>query len=361
MASFNKMKISILMRYANPPAGGAENSLLTLAKLLSKAHDIQLISLGYKNQETFYQSIPIKEIRFRDMVYDGPLTIREMHKKKIINSKIADKVIPLISNHSPDIIISQHEAAFIVPMYKKYSNKIFRWIHMINGLEYTKFQEPTSSLDYFLRKIFGRYLETLTIKIIREADRVIFPSEYLMNKYPKKYASKYDIVSPFISLKRFLAVNNNSKGKILHIKGTKSKGIEITLELAKKFPKEKFIICGKIEEKYLKKISELFNVQLTGYSPMESIYEQSKLLLVPTLNGETFSISAVEAQAAGLNVLINKGGIPAPKDSFVNSISLSKWNNALKGGGNRLQRTQLKRYDCNYQYKKFIKIIEDMI
>lgn len=181
----------------------------------------------------------------------------------------------------------------------------------------------------------------------------------MMQKYPSRFLPKYVIISPFIELNRFFKKEKKLGKKVLHIKGTNSKGIAITLALAKEFPNEEFLICGKLDRRYLKQIKILKNVSYIGYkSDIREVYKMSKLLLIPTINRETFSISSVEAQSMGLNILVNKGGIPAPKKTYVNSTKISDWIQRFKEGGDRLKGIRLKSFDAQNQYKKFEKLIE---
>lgn len=350
------MNILIGMRYANPPAGGAEKSMLLLSKLLNNdGHNVKIISLGYSNKKYFVGDIPVEEINFRGKIKNKSLVMREIEKYNLLR-KNDFGIFEKIKKFNPDLIITQHEISFLFFRYKKFLPKIILFIH---GMEFfpnlrNKLTKPNIT-ERFYSLFCGKFLQDKLREIISSANYVFFPSDFLKEKYSQFFKGNLQVIPPFVGL------NKNSfsskREYILHVKPTKTKGIKRTLQIAKKMSSERFLICGENIENIK---FNLPNVKYIGYRKnMDELYSISKILLIPTTQPETFSISAVEAQWGGCNVLIlQKGGIPTRKESFLKKGNLNEWVKAIKIGGYRLDKQELSKYSANENFKKFKSIIK---
>ncbi len=352
------MNILIGMRYANPPAGGAEKSLLILSKMLkSEGHNVKILSLGYENKKSSISNIPLEEISFRNKIKKKSLVLKEVEKYKLLE-KNDFMIIKKVQEFNPDLIITQHEISFLFEMHSKNLPPIVLFIH---GMEFfPKLRNRLSNqslLEKFYSIIYGRFLEHKLKRIIKCSSHVFFPSKFLKEKYSKYFKGNFCILPPFTELEQN-HFKNKTRKYILHIKPTKVKGIKQTLDIARNMPKENFLICGKNLEN-LK--FNLPNVKYIGHKKnMNSIYDKSKILLIPTTQPETFSISSVEAQWRGCNVLaLKEGGIPAPKESFLKTNNINRWINAIKKGGFKLNKKELLKYNSFKSlntFKKEVKI-----
>ncbi len=363
------MKILICMRYANHDSGGAEKSMLTLSKMLKEdGHEIKIISLGYKNKKTTYENMPLREIKFRPYIINEIISIKEIEKfVKItaLNLGIENE----IKEFSPDIIFTQHEISFFImnlKIQKKIKCPYYLFIH---GFEYMR---PTQRVHYWeqntknkiSREILGEATENLLKKLIKNSQGVFFPSRYLMNLYQHlKANSSYYMIHPFIKIDNFLIPTNKKKRKfILHINPSINKGIEITLDIARKLRKEKFLIVGnKPNQKVLNEINKLNNVYYKKYQrDIRKTYRIAKVLIIPSIQPETYSLTSIEAQVNGCNLVASKnGGINAPNESFVKNIrNIDEWIKVIKIGGAKLKTSELKKFDARNQLKKLNKIVD---
>lgn len=359
------------MRYANPPAGGAERSMLNLAKILMReGHSIKIISLGYKNKNSFFEGVPITEINFRPKIIEGPIAFREIDKfikLNILELGLEEK----ITDFSPELVFVQHEMSFFLQKLKMEKKLKAPLILFIHGFEYINmhlkpYLLPTKEnlIEEAAKKILGKYTESLIRDLIKYVDLIIFPSKYLEKIYKSKFNIKNsEVIYPFIQINKFLKLRKNNKRKyILHIKPTIQKGIEITLFLAKKFKHKKFVIIGKIENpKILQQAKSLHNVKILGYQKnMAKIYRKTQLLLIPTLQPETFSISSIEAQCSGCNVLATGvGGVNAPFKALIrDNKNINKWEKYFIKRGSKLPIKNLKKFDCTLQYKNLKNLIQ---
>ena len=340
-----KKRVIICMRYANPPAGGAEKSMLELSRILNNlGHKVNIISLGYKEEISKFNGVTIRSRFFRPLIKSKDIIAREKEKyERLLREKT--KIEEMIKEFSPDIILTQHEISFVISKIKETTNPDWEYLYFIHGREY---------LNESGKKKIN--------KVIENSKGVIFPSQYLKEIYKKQYSSdKFQVIHPFIDLTNF--INLKSAGKsILHIKATEEKGIETTLNLAEKLPNESFIVVGKCESKeILEKMENKKNMKYLGkIDDMSKIYKKCKVLLVPTIKPETFSISSIEAQAAGCAVLTTKrGGMIINNSSVMKKKSdLEEWKRKIKNSNQRISKKKIEALNSLSQYKKLKTLID---
>ncbi len=346
------MRIIICMRYANPPAGGAEISMLNLAKLLKEAgNEILVLSLGYKNRTRKFSNIKLIEFKFRPYIKNKIQILKEKEKYNKIN-KDNTKLENVIRKFKPDLIFTQHEISFLIQKLKQENKLSGRIILFIHGFELLNKKEYKNKR---MRKL-EEEMEIKLFKLINCVDFIFVPSKYVQRIYFKKFKKRFRILPPFIDVKKFLRYYDYKDRKyILHIKPTKLKGIETTINLAKEIPKESFIICGnKIDKIIEKKIKVFKNIKYIGFKKnMETIYKKTKIFLLPGIYPETFSISAIEAQSAGCKVIaLQKGGINAPKSAFIKKLLDKKLLRRRIISGAKLSKKELIKFDKTIQYIK---------
>jgi glycosyltransferase involved in cell wall biosynthesis len=93
----------------------------------------------------------------------------------------------------------------------------------------------------------------------------------------------------------------------------KNKGLDLFLEVAKSFPDEEFQIAGTLyDESKTDDIAAIDNVEYLGWcDDMRSVYENTKLLLVPSTYQEGGGRVVVEAFANGIPAIGSDiGGVP---------------------------------------------------
>ncbi len=362
------MRILICMRYADYNAGGAEKSMLTLAKMLKKeGHKVRIISLGYKDRKINYRGIPLTEIKFRPYIVNKINSLKEIEKFIKVNN-LHLGIEEEINSFSPNIIFTQHEISFLIANMK-IKNKLRAPFYLfIHGFEYLRQRKnihswETDPLEKNARKFLGEVTEEMLVELIKSSKGIFFPSSYLMNLYLSLGdKEKFHVINPFVEINE-LFKNKNTKNKrdfILHVNPSKNKGIEITLSLAEKLKDEKFLIVGnKPERKILEKINSLDNVYYREYKEnMSEIYKISRILIIPSIQPETYSLTSIEAQSAGCDIIASKnGGINAPDKAFVRDVkSINEWLNTIKKGGARFSMKQLQKFDARNQLKKLKKI-----
>ncbi|MGL5988352.1 glycosyltransferase family 4 protein [Cetobacterium sp.] len=134
--------------------------------------------------------------------------------------------------------------------------------------------------------------------------------------YLKQISKKDSIIIPnFISEENFEKLSKgrilNKEIKIILYTGhlVKTKGCDEILEVAKKFPKIKFILAGNIKEEY-KNIKKSLNVQFLGELDQERVFSELKeadVYLFPTYT-EGFPNALLEAMSSGLPIITTRVG-----------------------------------------------------
>jgi len=104
---------------------------------------------------------------------------------------------------------------------------------------------------------------------------------------------------------------------IMFINASKIKGLPIVLQLAEEFPASRFAAVRgwATTSQDIRELSRRENITvLQPNEDVDTIYSQSKILLVPSLWGEAFGMVAFEAMIRGIPVLAsNIGGLPEAK------------------------------------------------
>jgi glycosyltransferase involved in cell wall biosynthesis len=99
---------------------------------------------------------------------------------------------------------------------------------------------------------------------------------------------------------------------IVGICGYRHKGLEIFLQLARRFPRERFLLAGAvgadIDLSYRRQLESLPNLVFTGRLGIQDLLGRSKIVLVPSLWPEPFGRIAVEALANGIPILASSTG-----------------------------------------------------
>ena len=174
----------------------------------------------------------------------------------------------------------------------------------------------------------------VTKKCFSEADAIVTNSNWMVGcikrAFPK--SPEASVLYPPIDVKRNsvpTSRQDRTVGVVVRGDGT-DKGISLVRELANLNREVIFQVYGNFDLKK-SKVESLDNVLFKGWQPREIMYEESALFLVPSKWPEPFGRTSVEAQLAGLPVLVSgSGGLPETvlDDYFVVSCYLD-WNKKL--------------------------------
>lgn len=238
----------------------------------------------------------------------------DVYTKYILNStdNYMEELAILITNYKPDMIFTQFFDISILRRLAGTKTKIICFIHAaMSEEEHCKYDKADLyvCLSYFIAS---------TLHYVNKNVYVMYP---LIKK--RKYYNESEC---------------NKRSGILFVNPIKSKGIEIVIDLAKKFYSERFLIYEnwrKTHRKYLEEIEQLNNVELKDLStnPTE-IYSDIKLLLFPSQSTEGFGRCIVEANFNGIPAIASKlGGIIEAAGSrqilIDDYTNIHEWEHAL--------------------------------
>lgn len=185
-----------------------------------------------------------------------------------------------------------------------------------------------TDVNIFFRKMV--YLRKLGMKILRDADRIIFISKpyrdeviqrYIPEKYRNEIYSKSLIIpngiddywfenivtkkkEPSFATLRLLQIGDINKNKNIE---TTVKAIELLKE--KKYDVKLDVVGQVKDQKVFDKIKDLNFVNYLGYKTKDElmkIYRKNDIFILPSIN-ETFGLVYAEAMSQGLPVIYSKG------------------------------------------------------
>jgi glycosyltransferase involved in cell wall biosynthesis len=168
-------------------------------------------------------------------------------------------------------------------------------------------------LDYPFRRLYRAYVEKILFGV--SGLNVICNSSYtaeLLKQY--FHYDKVEILYPVFEINSLVESFANGKGDYVGAKGVvfvgdlAHKGIKIARDVAQYLPHVQFYF-------FSRKAKSQFNQGNITYVPWENsrveVYKRAYLVIVPSLEGETFGRVAREAYDLGIPVLAsNAGGLP---------------------------------------------------
>ncbi|WP_052402919.1 glycosyltransferase family 4 protein [Methanococcoides methylutens] len=310
------MKILISVQHFDPPGGGAELSLMSIAKKLAEKHEIYVLQSG-KNNEIKY-SDEIKIIVNKVPVYDKhclfPIILQAKYWKKILDEKINDI--------KPDLILTQlNFAPPTIDIAVKYkipsiffirSYEHFCPIAFINGTNCNRQCQNCIPLQNKLRFLnLDKWLEW-NIDAIRHSNLVIANSKFVANVTKEWSGIEPFVMYPSIDMSKYES-DKQSKKYITMIKPTKIKGLDIFLKIAKSIPEKEFLAVGAGKRLLCTKtINNIHNVNSLGWTKnMDEVYSNTRILLAPVIWPEPFGRTIIEAGINGIpSIASNLGGLP---------------------------------------------------
>ncbi|WP_025742945.1 glycosyltransferase family 4 protein [Aquimarina pacifica] len=167
------------------------------------------------------------------------------------------------------------------------------------------------------------FKETELKNIYLEMDGFLVLSKYLKNYLLRKSGMNLNcqLVYPLIENdQKYLSYKKSiaSKKYVTLINASNFKGLPIFLALAKKFPDVDFMAVttwGNMKKEQFEELENLPNVRIQKpLTPVDPIYEMTKILLAPSLWDEAFGMVIVEAMLRAIPVLgSDVGGLSEAK------------------------------------------------
>lgn len=241
---------------------------------------------------------------------------------------------------SPDIVITQSSGSlFFLKKAKELGIRTIFGVHF-----YDDFIRPKNGAPFLnVLNTNSFNVNTGNFEIFKYADKIFVNSDFTFN-FLKLYTEKEadEIIYPPINLEKTLSKQKKPKTFITLINPCIGKGLGVFTQLAKRLPNLKFMLVGNVVDKSEKNLNMfkiakgLPNVKCIMQSEsMKEVYEDTKILLTPSLVDETFSMVTLEAMANGIPIISSKhGNLPnlvQDKCGFcISENNLPMWENKVK-------------------------------
>jgi glycosyltransferase involved in cell wall biosynthesis len=359
------MRILIFDKFLGYQIGGAQNSLHYLLKNLKG--DFKFLGCDvkksfsaekYKLSNWEVERVEIKEFpKFPYFEY----WYNRKRVKKFIASQKADLLITqgLWGTIAVNVFVGK-SIYFIRDEYH------FNYIPVIQR----GFKKILKGIYLFLQWPFIASLFKDNRKAILRADIVIANSRFIANGIKNIFHRENEVVYPLIdvlgAIKGGVSVLEGEKKFITSIGSEIIKGREIVEKIAAMMLDHEFIIVGREFKEKIKKGNIIY---YPWKKEIGEIYNQTKILLAPSLINEAFCRVALEGMILGIPCIgSNKGGIPEVLDSdfIIDDIwDVEAWKKKILEVENNYEqysgklKQQAIEFDAIKQIEKFKKIVQD--
>ena len=334
------MNILVIGEYLTSHAGGAEKSTLSIVKDLFERGDAVTILCAkqtkFKPSRQFlelpdeikihYSDVvntkfpPFLRYGFTRLVYDTPMNINFDSFDKIVVYDLWGKA--LIAKHLVPNLLSKvqlcirSEVDYLV--YRNYQSgwKFFLWY-----------------IRYILQLPFFMQYCRDTIKMAKHSD-VVSNSTFVQMRVQQKLGTSSAVKLPAIDIEALKRGFKHKPDFVVFIGDSKHKGLDILYQLILAFPELKFKCIARNPPK---KIRHFKNVTISDWveDPVK-IYNEAKLVIVPSQWEEAFGRVAREAYDLGVPVLCSRVGglveaVRYDADSLVDNYkSWTAWKLCIK-------------------------------
>jgi glycosyltransferase involved in cell wall biosynthesis len=146
-------------------------------------------------------------------------------------------------------------------------------------------------------------------ELVREADGVLATSGFLRDRLAGHHGVRAHVLYPEFCPDDFRLRDGAHRGPfITAVCGRPFKGLGLFLELARRFPRERFLLAGAVAPALRPRVAAIPNVTVLDFGPARRFLRLSRVLLVPSVWPEPFGRVAVEAMANGIPVLASAAG-----------------------------------------------------
>lgn len=303
------MKVLFVTKNFSPTRN---SSFMTITgnELFHRGHEV--IGMGYDPIDNVC-SFPVQSQSVSDSF--GPTWIGKWLLYRRLRGVIAD----LISDLSPDVVVADRRS--IAPTVQVTDAPT---VAVVQGLGFTRFDPLTLSLDkrprfrhgslgLKLQYPFVRSLHRQNASGIVGASEVVAVSEFVRESLCATFNRDATVLRIPVRTDEFIIEDPNPHCiTAVNLRGP-LKGPNIFLDIATAMPDRPFLLVGPLPNDAVRNRAELLeNVEYTGWvDDMSTVYERTKLLLVPSIYQEGSPRVIVEALCAGIPIVgSNRGGIP---------------------------------------------------
>ena len=362
------MKILFCAKFFLPGFGGGEAAVHSFLKYAISC-GYECTALCFRNGLTIQ---PFKESN--TLKVDGIKIIQSCESETN-----AEYIKKFLEEEKPDVVFTQSTNSLLyLQIAKELNIKTILAIHFYNEI-------ISTSQPYFIDVLSNNpsiQIEKERQEVFKLADEFFVNSEFMADVIKKYVGIKCKhVIYPPINLDKIIATDKNPQN-ITYINLCIGKGFKVAVQLAAMLPQYRFQIVGALYDRTLPNLTvynqanALKNVFFTGHiDNMSEVYKSTKILLMPSLVAETYSMTTVEAFWNGIPVIGGtQGNLPYLIDNncgkIIDTNNLKAWKDEIENlmNNNRYYGKKC-RYVCEYtqkfhpeeQCQKFIKLVDNLI
>jgi len=328
------MKILVTTPYFYPEGGGLERYAYNIFKrLVKKGYDIKVFCAtknGYDYSEEI-DGISVNRLKPDIIISNTPIRLNLFN---ILNKEVSINKYDIINSHTPVPYFAE------IAALTAYKHKI----DYIVTFHVSEMSSPKLLLN-IIYKLLDKTIERFIFKI---AKRIIIVNELVKQGYLAKFVYKTEVITPGVDTTKYKPLNNyNSNGKrLLFIAPLSSsyewKGLRVLLNAMQLVIKEHkdtiltIIGDGNLRDEFIHICKEKMidkNVIFKGRVGEDELircYQESTLLVIPSIGVDSFPLIMLEANACGIPIIASKiGGIPSYIIDGFNGILVEPKNHIM--------------------------------
>jgi glycosyltransferase involved in cell wall biosynthesis len=146
---------------------------------------------------------------------------------------------------------------------------------------------------------------------LQHADVLVANSGFVADAYEQWCGRRPEHIIDFVDTDSYRV--SETGDAILHVNPCQKKGIDVTLNVARRLPDHRFIVTGTPETAEIEEaMANLENVEHVGYvDDIRNVYRQAKLVVMPSRWPEPLGRIPIEAGISGIpTVAADRGGLP---------------------------------------------------
>ena len=334
------MNILVVGEYLTSYAGGAEKSTLSLIiDLVEKGDDVTILCVKqtrFKRSDQFTNLPDEIKVKYADYAFKNlPPFLKYGFNRLCFNLPTElklnnfDRII--VYDLWGKSVLAKHLNEFLVSKVQLYVRS------EVDYLVYRNYQRGWKSCLWYIRYVlqlpfFMQYCRD-TVRMAKHGN-VVSNSKFVQARVQQKLGTISEVKLPAINIEALQSRFKPTPYFVVFIGDSKHKGLDIFYDLILAFPELKFKCIARNAPK---KIKQFDNVTISDWveDPV-NIYNEAKLVIVPSQWEEAFGRVAREAYDLGVPVLCSRVGglveaVRYDADSLVDNYkSVTAWKSCIK-------------------------------